>query len=117
MKIKLIPIKNDNKKNVYIIDVRFMYGDADGYEHREIVCEDEAYFLEKVAVLKAREKEQAEDWNGSLYNNKQWAREHEDWLDVPYDPTTDGNSLCVLDGLELYYYDHHGIQWKVEVEE
>ena len=118
MKIILIPLKTKHPKSVYHIVIRFMSGDGDHYEKETVKCSSEEDFLEKVKILSDRKAYKRKYHNAAIDDNDAWCREHEQWLDAPYDVTQPGMGYrAQLDNYECFYFDIHGIKFGVKLEE
>lgn len=116
MKIKLTPIPIPVKKvptRQYVLEVKFMHGDADLYTDETYVCEDENDFKRIVSKLNCCPPSPA--CGGETKNYKAWEIEaflSEDF--IPWDKTG-YDCPASYDGFKGFYYDENGVKFKAEI--
>jgi hypothetical protein len=99
-------------KNVYLLDIKLMHGDADAYTHLELeFIEKEKHEL--IAILDILSQLGGHQ-NYRKYHNVQGFDEllYYDW---DLDSTCDGMYLASYDGYKLYYFNEDGEKFNVKV--
>lgn len=123
------------RRNVYGLEIKFMSGDADSYETREILAL-ESHLLPIIRFLTAMdavgpygEHRRLEDTAYCKIKDLDCAFVANDdaerpadvpsdarGIDWPSDVLTDGQCRASLDRWEVYWYDHEGNKFKCEVQ-
>lgn len=112
MKLKKVVSKYRDK---YVIEARFMHGDADAYSTEECVCENEQQFKDIAAKLEADTEPLSPASGGNDKEYRAWGLEvfgSEDFL--PWD-TTGYDCYASFQDYKLYYYDENGNKFEVEL--
>lgn len=116
MKYNLVRIKTKAPKLMWEVNVCFMHGDADAYDVEKIRFANECEFFEKVEILKDRLDYKQKNHNAAINSNEAWAKEHEEWINIPWDVTSGHNYRASIDWIDCFYYDEDGIKFKVVFE-
>ena len=74
MKIKLLPLGLEGQ---YHIEISYIFGDGDAYDHALIVCKDEEEFLARYEIIKTID---IPEWYGEPTSELE---QYEDWWNVP----------------------------------
>jgi len=112
--IKLIPVEKEPIKNKYIILVKFMHGDADGYTEQEYECDDENDLRRIVDKLDNIPQVPAEGGDEDVYDAWELDTFNSDDF-IPYDQTG-YDCKASYDRYEAFYHDENGVEFRVELE-
>lgn len=110
MKLKKVEPKYKDK---FVIEVKFMHGDADAYTTEDFVCDDEQAFKNIVSKLNEdRPTPPAEGGDEDTYNA--WGLDvfgYDDFL--PWD-TTGYDCYATYKSYKAFFYDNEGVKFEVE---
>jgi hypothetical protein len=111
MKLTKVKSKYNDK---FVIEVKFMHGDADAYTTENHVCKDEQAFKDTVSKLdKDRPTPPAEGGDDDAYSA--WGLDvfgYDDFL--PWD-TTGYDCYATYRSYKPFYYDENGEKFEVKV--
>jgi uncharacterized protein YeaO (DUF488 family) len=112
MKIKLTPVK-PKYRNKYIINVKFMHGDADAYSTETYVCKHQDDFIRVMSLDRqwpdgCRNEATYDEWCDNLFG------EYDDCF-VPGDCTCDHQVRAQIESFTGFFYDEDGNEFKAEL--
>ena len=109
MKLKVLAPLPAKYKLRYVVEIEFMYGDADGEEFKEFnfeTPEETITFIQKLNKIK---KWYRPDWR---HEDKEPKEVFEDW---PHDPCGFDDTLAAYIGYKVFFYDVRGDKCPVKV--
>ena len=104
-------LKEEKPKNVYLIVVTTMTGDADDYHEIKIFAKDENELKRIIQYIRILEK-MAPDWYDKCPSEIFcfWEKYFSDWF------FSDGYWFDTYEYFDVYYFDENGKKYEVEVE-
>ena len=108
MKLKYIQVFDKTKTNVYEIHIVCIHGDGDHYSTAIVECETESLLIERASIIRNHLKRSKSD--DSWYDKYTW-------LDIEHDIFSDYNCFATPEFMQMYYWSHTGIKFKVEFDE
>lgn len=103
-------INTTHLKDVYILEITAVHGDADNSELYTIHCNDEADFIKTITHLSLEPEHPASGGDEDIYSK--WLDEFAS--DFPYDTHYEGLP-CQIGHVDMFYYDAEGIKYSVKI--
>ena len=114
MEIILTPVPDRNPRDMYVVHVHVMHGDADEDETIEIICKTKEQFIQRMNAKKTKPMSGSKGGDEDKY--AKWCEDNfSDY--IPYDITTDHQMLADVQRVVGFYFDSTGKAFEAKIVE